>query len=385
MKIGVITFWQGKDNYGQLLQCWALQQYLRKQGHEPFLIRYDFVGNVRRPSLKRFLKLFLIYPIFQKIASIVNQNRNEKLRHYNDIKNKERKFCDFLKDNITVSDIVYSDYSALRKTPPLAECYITGSDQVWAQKLDYEDNKAFFLAFGNKSIKRIAYAPSFAMKNYPRKLLPLLKRELVAFDSISVRESDGCKICAAIGIKATKVLDPTLLLGKTDYFQLLRKETSSQKYVYVYSLNIASANEIRWNELQSYIKRNKNHVIATPASGYIPGRELFGPIEYSYATIQDWLSNIYYAELVVTTSFHGIVFCILLEKPFIYIPLKGKYSKGNNRVLDLLEDLDLNDRILNDDSTYESIAQQSIDWRLVNLKLVKKREDSFLFLKCALQ
>lgn len=385
MKIGVITFWQGKDNYGQLLQCWALQQYLRKQGHEPFLIRYDFVGNVRRPSLKRFLKLFFIYPIFLKIASIVNQNRNEKLRHYNDLKNKERKFCDFFKENITVSDIIYSDYSALRKTPPLADCYITGSDQVWAQKLDYEDNKAFFLAFGNKSIKRIAYAPSFAMKNYPRKLLPLLKRELVTFDSISVRESDGCKICAAIGIKATKVLDPTLLLEKKDYCQLLRQETSFQKYVYVYSLNIASANEIRWNELQSYIKRNKNHVIATPASGYISGRELFGSIEYSYATIQDWLSNIYYAELVVTTSFHGIVFCILLEKPFIYIPLKGKYSKGNNRVLELLEDLDLNDRILNDDSTYESIAQQSIDWRLVNLKLVKKREDSFLFLKCALQ
>lgn len=144
MKIGIITFWQGKDNYGQLLQCWALQQYLRKQGHDPFLIRYDFVGNVRRPSFKRFLKLFLIYPIFLKIASIVNQNRNEKLRHYNDLKNKERKFCDFLKENITVSDIIYSDYSALRKTPPLAECYITGSDQVWAQKLDYEDNKAFF-------------------------------------------------------------------------------------------------------------------------------------------------------------------------------------------------------------------------------------------------
>ncbi|MRY91269.1 hypothetical protein GKD63_22625, partial [Parabacteroides distasonis] len=120
MRIGIITFWQGKDNYGQLLQCWALQQYLRKHGHEPFLIRYDFVGNVCRPSLKRFLKLFLIYPIFLKIASVVNQNRNEKLRYYNDLKNKERKFCDFLKENITVSDIIYSDYSALRKTPPLA-------------------------------------------------------------------------------------------------------------------------------------------------------------------------------------------------------------------------------------------------------------------------
>ena len=75
----------------------------------------------------------------------------------------------------------------------------------------------------------------------------------------------------------------------------------------------------------------------------------------------------------------------MLEKPFVYIPLKGKYSRGNNRVLDLLEDLDLNHRILDDNSTYESIAQQSIDWHLVNLKLIRKREHSFLFLKCALQ
>lgn len=385
MRIGIITFWQGKDNYGQLLQCWALQQYLKKQGHKPFLIRYDFVGNIYRPSPRRYLKLFLIYPIFRKIGSLINKMKNERLRYYNDLKNEERKFSDFLKENIVVSDHIYSDYSALRKTPPLAECYITGSDQVWAQKLDYEDNKAFFLAFGEKDIKRIAYAPSFAMKNYPRKLLPLLKKELASFDNISVRESDGCRICASIGVKATKVLDPTLLLEKTDYLQLLGKVASTKKYVYIYSLNIVSANEIRWNELQLYIKRNKNHIIATPASGYTPGRELFGSIDYSYATIQDWLSNIYYAELVITTSFHGIAFCVLLEKPFVYIPLKGKYSRGNNRVLDLLEDLDLNHRILDDNSTYESIAQQSIDWHLVNLKLIRKREHSFLFLKCALQ
>ena len=40
MKIGVVTFWQSKDNYGQHLQSFALQTYLKKMGHEPFLIRY---------------------------------------------------------------------------------------------------------------------------------------------------------------------------------------------------------------------------------------------------------------------------------------------------------------------------------------------------------
>ena len=48
MKIAVTTFWDSNDNYGQLLQCYALQQYLKKLGHEPFLIRYKPEQNKKR-------------------------------------------------------------------------------------------------------------------------------------------------------------------------------------------------------------------------------------------------------------------------------------------------------------------------------------------------
>lgn len=37
MNIGIITMWNSKDNYGQVLQCYALQHYLREQGHNAFL------------------------------------------------------------------------------------------------------------------------------------------------------------------------------------------------------------------------------------------------------------------------------------------------------------------------------------------------------------
>ena len=40
MKIGIMTFWMSNDNYGQQLQSYALQQFLKKQGHQPFLIRH---------------------------------------------------------------------------------------------------------------------------------------------------------------------------------------------------------------------------------------------------------------------------------------------------------------------------------------------------------
>ena len=45
MRIGIVTFWQSGDNYGQQLQCWALQRYLKGIGHEPFLIRYLYKNH----------------------------------------------------------------------------------------------------------------------------------------------------------------------------------------------------------------------------------------------------------------------------------------------------------------------------------------------------
>ena len=37
MKIGVLTFCSTEDNYGQVLQCYALQFYLNSMGHETYL------------------------------------------------------------------------------------------------------------------------------------------------------------------------------------------------------------------------------------------------------------------------------------------------------------------------------------------------------------
>lgn len=70
MKIGIITLWQSSDNYGQQLQCWALQQELIKLGHDPYLIRYDVeyrTRNNKSPLWKKALKLVLIYPVIKSL------------------------------------------------------------------------------------------------------------------------------------------------------------------------------------------------------------------------------------------------------------------------------------------------------------------------------
>ncbi len=76
MKIGIMTFWWSEDNYGQLLQCYALQKYLRDQGHDPFLIRYDPRGDYAPTPLYRKL-LKALNPV--KLARYLSLKRRKYL------------------------------------------------------------------------------------------------------------------------------------------------------------------------------------------------------------------------------------------------------------------------------------------------------------------
>lgn len=382
MKIGIVTFWQSNDNYGQLLQCWALQEYLRKLGHEPYLIRYNFSGRKVSISFwKKIIKLLLIFPA---LKSIYNRYKLRKLQKEKQEKDEKRDFKAFRECYISKSKLIYNSLEELQETPPQADCYITGSDQVWAQLLSNPENTVFFLDFGTIQTLRISYAASFAMDNYPSELNEKLKIQLQKFKLITVRERTGVEICKRIGFDAFQVLDPTLLLDKCRYLELLNerpKVKPDNKFVYIYSLNISSPDEIRWKELRNYIDRNNLDVKITPASGYIVGKELFGnDVAYEYATIPQWISNINQSELLITPSFHGIVFAIILNKKFIYVPLKGEYSKGNCRVLDLLDKLELSNFILDDKKSIESYINQKIDWKIVSFKLEQLKNNSHLLL-----
>lgn len=384
MKIGVITFWQGNSNYGQILQCWALQQYLKELGHSPYVIRFS--PRNRTSPFKRFLGSFLPVDFIKLVLLNItkpNKAKQDRLIHKND---KKRNFEAFRKDHLCMSKRVYRTIKQLRHNPPVADVYIVGSDQVWAQLLSKPDNYAYFLDFGSKDIRRISYAPSFVFKNYPIELLPNLKSVLKSFNALSAREYSGVEILKNLGFYAEKVLDPTLLLSREDYLALIPKSRKRQEqiqdYIFVYSLNIKSPGEIRWEELKAYSDKERLNIKVTPASGYFVGRELFGNnVEYNYSSPGDWLGLINDAQLVVTTSFHGVVFSIILQKPFIYIPLEGRFKEGNSRVFDLLTDIGLEDRILSHGKSYNEIIDSEICWDKVKVCLepIIQQSSNFIY------
>lgn len=384
MRIGIITYWWSTDNYGQLLQCWALQYYLKQMGYEPFLIRYT---HVCRPAWERWMrrvaKAVLVYPLIRYW-----KNRGErKLMEEIERKNTARRFDDFRNQYIVSTPRCYHTLGQLQSAPPQADVYMVGSDQVWAPVLlRFRGNLGFWLDFGLQTARRISYAASFGTDRCPDGLKPILHQQLKCFDAISVREATGIDICREAGREATHVVDPTLLLTRRDYVPFIADiPVVKQPYVFIYSINIAHQDDVRFAELQTLCKANGCSIVVTTSSGYMPGRELFEGVVYQYATIPQWLTLIAYAQLVVTTSFHGVVFCIQLHRHFVYFPLAGKYAGGNSRVTNLLERIGLSDCIYREQGDYERVESIEIDWEQVDEQLKEMRRESEEFLKEALR
>ena len=88
-----MTFWWSQDNYGQILQCFALQKYLSEYGHEVFVIKYNFEQDRLPPSLiKRVVKLF--NPLFV-VNHIIQRIKEKKVSV--EYKKHDRKFDEFRK------------------------------------------------------------------------------------------------------------------------------------------------------------------------------------------------------------------------------------------------------------------------------------------------
>lgn len=385
MNIGIITFWESTDNYGQVLQAYALQQVLQNMGHEPFLIRYSLKasqGIVNMSSLiKKMCKLLAVYPALKSIKHQRKNKEDEVYRKSIEFKNVTRKFSEFREKYIAQSALIYNSIDELRLNPPKADCYITGSDQVWTMLLNTEGNKAYFLDFGDKKIKRIAYAASFARNKYPSDLIAILKEQLSKFDAISVREDEGVSIChLANRYDAIKVLDPTFLLDKDVYLKLIENVSLSHRdYAFTYSINIRDAKELAWDEVCAYANKLNLEMLTVTSSGHFPGREILSGTKYIYATIPEWIAYINNAKFVVTTSFHGVAFCIILNMQFVYFPLGGTEARGNGRVISLLQELGLMSRIYSG-SGIESLLEKKIDWDMVNHSLEQMKKKSIDFL-----
>lgn len=369
MKIGIMTFWESSDNYGQQLQVWALQQFLLKEGHSPYLIRF----KRWHPTISFSIKDYLRYQAKNIVNFLINI--------FDILSGRDRKFDSFRKNNIVSSKGIYNDYFQLCAHPPVADAYITGSDQVWNYEMRKEELKAFYLQFGPQKTKRLSYAPSIGYTTISNEVKPLMKEYLSSFDAISVRESKSVELIADLGYNAKHVLDPTLLLKRSDYESLFSSSKRDKRYIFIYSLNYYSQQDLPLDSIINYSKQNNCNVIVTKSRGVIKPTDFYHDVEYDYPTIGKWLSDIYNAEIVVTASFHGIVFAILFHKRFLFTPLQGWFAQSNIRALSIITLLGLDSQVWDGKKGIEEYLNAEIDWKAVDAKLDKSRKVSSSFLQ----
>ena len=207
---------------------------------------------------------------------------------------------------------------------------------------------------------------------------------LKRFDAISVREQKANDLCHHLGFeKSIVAIDPTLLLKSSDYNVLnngMKKEGSSKPYAFIYLLNIRNSDEVYWDEFHKMIQENDLSVRVVASSGYLPAQDFLPGYQNEQATIPEWLSLIKHSEFVITTSFHGVVFCLLNHKPFYAVLLNNEFSKGNDRIISLLKTVGLEKRIVSSASDINSIKFVEINWDNVDEKLSKLRKESIDFL-----
>lgn len=322
MKIGIMTLYGTQENYGAVLQCYALQEYLRKAGHEPFLIRYNEVTkgiNLKTITLGKILKFLL-----QRVKKLTSKK----------ILDEPRYFDDFITSNINVSAKEYKTYFELQHEPPEADMYIVGSDQVWNfydHPIKFCRNRihSFFLDFGSLGVKRFSYAASWDRKYVSDEQLQELMPLIQQFDYVSVREETGLELCKRCGIdNAEWVPDPTLLLKADDYRNLYNGKNIrkiSQKYLLVY-LVLQRKNPYDLSTIYDFAQSKEVEVV------FVTEDNVQTNFKKYYPTIYEWLYLIDNAEYVITNSFHGTAFSLIFHKQFATIPLTGYSSSTNSRI-----------------------------------------------------
>lgn len=356
-KIGIITF-HSAHNYGASLQCYALQETLKKKGYDTKIINYrnnkidkNFkILTFNRTSFKQFIRSILV--------NIILIKKNIK---------RNRAFENFINNQLNLSK-KYKTEEELKKDFPDYDVYITGSDQVWSYNLLGELEDSYTLNFGNSKTKRISYAASVGN---PESII-IHKEEfcekLKNIDFLSVRENETKENLNKIMNRNIEVtLDPALLLDKNEWEEKIKnKENEKEKYIFVYAIgehpeNLKIANYLSERTGLKIIhveKRNKyNNILKNAYES--------GPFEFI-----NYVKN---AEYVVTTSFHATVFSVIFNKKLWTVP---PLDTGC-RITNLLKRLNMDNRVVYTLEEFKNKKyDEEIDYSNINKILKEERKKS---------
>lgn len=315
MRVGIITITNNGMNYGNQLQNYAVIKCLNNIGIEKVDTLYNLDGVEFLASKKRKIKNYI----------------KEKLKKGNYcILKKERKFDKFGKKYLNYTKPFTGMLS--KNESEKYDYFVCGSDQIWNLnfKCNYIHYPFIFMKFAPKE-KCIGFSISMGVSEYSGEKEKVLKNGIDNFKAISVREQSGQKLIKNIsGIDSKLLLDPTMLIDKKDWINIMKKpEGINEKYLLCYFLGEISAETKKIIEVWS--KHNKLQIVMLNCDETDENIKTAGPQEFIYYFLN--------ADLVCTDSFHGTVFSILFETPFVVFDRKDSSESSNEKMSSRLETL----------------------------------------------
>ena len=363
-KASVITM-QYIDNYGSVLQTLATQEVLNSIGYESEIVNYT-----RENCNYSFLKK-RVYDAYRNCGDIRSFYLFSKLleARWCFITIKRRKIFDaFRKKYINLSKEYFSAQE-LMDNPPIADVYITGSDQTWNTEYNGGVLGEYFLNYAPSNAKKIALSVSIGIEHIPVEFAKEMSDYVKSYDGISVREESAVTELKELGYSnAVHVVDPSLMLSASEWIKLLNLKESKKSYVFVYYLNV---NKDMLNFAVRLAKDNDLELVILSA---VKSRN----IKFKHTTVRNckpaqFLELIKNARYVITDSFHGTAFSFNFNKN-VYIFNPPKYS---TRLTSILRLFDSEFRLVKNECWKEI---PDINFDKVNSVLVSEREKAKKFL-----
>lgn len=358
MRIALLNL-QYDNNYGGNLQRYALVTILQRMEHDVTHLNLRF-NYIKTPLMKQ------IKPICKKLINRIFHGKHSDFFPEHHAQKMYEKSCEstdvFYNKYIKHTDVIgskrelgkYSDFDA----------FIVGSDQVWRKTIAsiYGIDTFFFdYLSGNNNAKRIAYGASFGTdeNELDSSDIERLTQLYNKFSSVSVREESGLDLLSQykwISPQASWVLDPTLLLDKNDYINLIEQAQTKpiKGNMFCYILD-------KSKEKDQIIERESKNRDLIPFSISLDGSVI----------VEQWLRSFADSDFVITDSYHGLVFSIIFNKPYILI--RNKF-RGNARFDSIMKA----SGIATDDGS-------EINWDDVNQRLALMKSSSITWLNNALQ
>lgn len=365
-KIGIVTFSDTVDNYGQVLQYLATQEFLSSLGHEATLVKPQ---GFRRTIWRRIKWKFVgIKNKFRKSDSITSmgtssiseqeQRKNKIFREWANVTEQQEResprqfdlfrLRHFRTQTGTFDDVIETDYTA----------YCVGSDQTWSGA-----GKYMMLGWIPKKTKRFSIAPSVGHRIYTKEEVDSFKNYVHAFNFITVRENNGLELMHRCGRDdAIKVLDPTFLLTSQEYERFAKPFSSEKPYILVYLLG--GEISVPVSDIIKFCKQNGFDV------KYVESQGRSENLQRIPATVDQWLGLMQNASYVITNSFHGMAFSIIYHKPFLTFPLVGLMHSMNGRIEDLAAQMGLENRIYKNDL---QMLLSPIEWRCADKVIAENK------------